>query len=161
MSQEVDNVISTQIRTLYQEDEIAKSLFDWLSGRERNSTETTAQRASEQADCEYDQIVRVFRLLEMMGCGRLIFGRRGFQTRMRWDYKIIELAKIARGENGSVTRIDDSDVLDEWDDEREDITHTFQLRPNQTISFDLPSDLSQKEAERLSAFVLTLPFNRW
>jgi hypothetical protein len=36
--------------------------------------------------------------------------------------------------------------------------HVFHLRPEQQVTFLLPKDLTEKEAERLARFVTTLPF---
>lgn len=40
------------------------------------------------------------------------------------------------------------------------LTYSFPLRPNLVISLNLPVDLTDTEAERLSGFIKTLPFNR-
>ena len=37
--------------------------------------------------------------------------------------------------------------------------HRFQLRPGLEITFDLPSDLTEKEADRLARMIQTLPLN--
>ena len=154
----VGDDIAAKIQNLYEQDVTAAALFDWLSERERNSPETTALRAAKKTDCEYSEIVRIFRELEEFGCGRFISGRKGFHTRIRWEYKIIELAKIARGQEGSVIRVDPADWDDDWEED-DSVLHEFQLRPDLKVSISLPKDLSKKEAERVSAFVLTLPFD--
>lgn len=40
------------------------------------------------------------------------------------------------------------------------LPHSFRLRPNLLLSLDLPSDLTVSEAERLSNFIKTLPFDK-
>lgn len=37
------------------------------------------------------------------------------------------------------------------------LPHTYHLRPNLQLSMELPSDLTEKEAERLSLFIRSLP----
>lgn len=37
------------------------------------------------------------------------------------------------------------------------LAHTYHLRPNLKLSMELPSDLTEKEAERLSLFIRSLP----
>ncbi|MGV3555959.1 MAG: hypothetical protein ACO1OD_11960 [Croceibacterium sp.] len=41
--------------------------------------------------------------------------------------------------------------------EQSTLTHTYHLRPDLQVSLDLPRDLSEKEAERLSLFLRSLP----
>jgi hypothetical protein len=38
------------------------------------------------------------------------------------------------------------------------ITHQFKLRPEMTVTVQLPGDLTEKEAERFSQFLRSLPF---
>jgi transcriptional regulator with XRE-family HTH domain len=40
------------------------------------------------------------------------------------------------------------------------IRHTFHLRLGMPVTFDLPSDLTKAEAERLARFIRSLPFQR-
>lgn len=37
------------------------------------------------------------------------------------------------------------------------LTHIYHLRPSLTVSIDLPSDITAKEAERLTLFIRSLP----
>jgi hypothetical protein len=40
------------------------------------------------------------------------------------------------------------------------ITHSFHLRPDLTLEFELPVDLTPQDAQRIARFVETLPFGR-
>lgn len=40
------------------------------------------------------------------------------------------------------------------------VQHRFQVRPNMSVTVTLPEDLTQKEAQRLSDFLRTLPFEQ-
>lgn len=157
MNGQVSNMIAHEVKRLYREDHAAEALFDWFSTRERNPSETTAERASSQADVEYKDIIRVFRELETIGCGKVLMGRKGFSTRIKWDYKVLNLAKVAQGEDVEIVEIDPADTASDWDDDQL-VTHYFQLRSDLRIEMRLPDGLSKKEAERLAAFIQTLPF---
>jgi transcriptional regulator with XRE-family HTH domain len=43
-------------------------------------------------------------------------------------------------------------------DPRGQIRHSFRLRPDVTITLDLPPDFTQGEADRLTGFIKSLPF---
>ena len=103
------------------------------------------------------QIIEVFRKLEGLGVGSFTSGRRGYKSRFDWDTKV-HLAEIGRKAMG------DREVKIDLSPHEEPVAvllkHSYRLRPNLSIGFDLPSDLTHWEATRLSDYIKTLAFER-
>jgi hypothetical protein len=108
------------------------------------------------------EVVRMLRELEGQRAGRLIVGRRKQKTRFVWSDRFDVLATIKKAlllsnvqtaspppsESAPATSLTDSSLL----------RHRFVLRPSIEVELLLPSDLTVREAERLSDFLKTLPF---
>ena len=58
-----------------------------------------------------------------------------------------------------LVRVDNNEFLGD-DDTMESVTVSYPLRPDYAVSFAVPIDISEREAERLSDFCLTLDFGR-
>ncbi|MGH6836998.1 MAG: hypothetical protein ACREC9_16025 [Methylocella sp.] len=163
MNNFVTNDISKSLKDIYHEDKDARAIFDWFATRQNDAREVAADRAAVMAEVGYPDVIRVFRILADIGCGRFLIGRKSHKTRMAWDYSIRSLAAAAQGGAQAIEEIDPEFVEDsiEADEEEEThglLTHEFQLRARDKVQIKLPSDLSAKEAERLAAFIKTLPF---
>ena len=163
-----------QIRALYRTDRTIKTLFDWAASRDRDAKETSVDRLVEKLQVAKPQAIKVCKQLHDVGCGRLMYGRRGAKTRMRWFYSLRSLGKAAKGDTSQLEEINDE--LDDDDGSAgpvieakagedtagkgpsERIEHRFALRPSISITISLPEDLTRKEAERFAAFIQSLPF---
>lgn len=64
-------------------------------------------------------------------------------------YDVIDL--LVRADNNELLGVDDT---------MESVTVSYPLRPDYAVSFAVPIDISEREAERLSDFCLTLDFER-
>jgi hypothetical protein len=60
------------------------------------------------------------------------------------------VAKAAAGEPAIIEQIPEESKVGS-------LQHSFHLRADTEVTLDLPADLSQSEADRLAAFVKTLP----
>lgn len=159
----IGSKISKEVKDLYSRDSSAKAIFDLFSQRQKDANFNTAERVAYSAEVPYSEVVRVFRELAEIGCGRFISGRKGYKTRIEWSYKIRSLAAAAKGDASTVDELDSEDVdaEDEFDLSEVDhdlLSHPFQLRADLAIELRLPSDLSSREAERLATFIRSLPF---
>ena len=161
------------LRDLYQNDEVARRLFDNFSARQKDSSMTPASRAAFLADASHGEIVALLRKLDELGAGEFKVGRRGSKTRIEWNFSIRSLGAAAQGAAGQPEEIDptqleeveaepsESDVSEsssglgdsEW------IAHSFQLRADMRLTIRLPVDLTAKEAERLAGFIRQVPFD--
>lgn len=103
------------------------------------------------------QVIAVFRKFEQIGIGKYVEGRRGGRSRFELVDRITVIAKLIVEKN--IEDID-YDALDLEDDAVSMIsdmtTHVLLLRSGLNIEIELPSDLTQREADRLSRFVSCL-----
>lgn len=147
-----------ELRVLRDANDYSKAILDDFAGRTNNQRITKVdQILSRLRDLEIPRwaAIQLFRGLEKLGYGRFIEGRKGHPSRFVWSSNSIEVAKAAKGESVSITMIA-SDESDDNDAE-EMITHRFYLRAKTVVSIDLPTDFTEKEAERLGSFLKTLP----
>lgn len=122
-------------------------------------------------------IVYWFKQLASVGCGRFIVGRKGGRSRFEWWFDPVSVHDAASQQRQDLdpllapdhgTAAPDFSVVDEEGDSgideaaqsvsNSDVDYTFMLRPGLPVRFTLPESLTVAEAERLCAFIRTLPF---
>jgi hypothetical protein len=90
--------------------------------------------------------------LAELGCGTFRVGRRGWPTRIDWSVDAISAGKAAKGDVSTVEASAAEGGL------RQGLTEVdFPLRDDLVLTFALPKDLTDKEAERLATFLRSLP----
>jgi len=133
-------------------------LFGSVIPPARRPPSTDSLRSCSRKPVTRADVVEVFRDLHKLGVGTFVIGRKGHLSRFQWTVSSVELGKAAAGENVNVQV---SAKHEGTPRERSDvISHRFVLRPDFSVSFVLPSDLSTSEASRLSDFIKTLPFDK-
>jgi hypothetical protein len=151
------------LRRLYEQDPYSRAILEDFASRSNNQQVTKVdQIISRLKDTELPRwaAIKTFRRLHDLEYGVFKEGRRGHPSRFEWNTRSMEVGKVARGENLTIAQIeDDGDEEDEEhiNDASALIPHSFYLRPDLTVVVRLPSDLTQKEAERLSTFISSLP----
>ena len=148
----------SELRVLRDANDYSKAILDDFASRTNNQRITKVdQILSRLRDQEIPRwaAIHLFRGLEKLEYGRFIEGRKGHPSRFVWSSNSIEVGKAAKGESVSITTIVDDENKN--NDSEEMITHRFYLRAKTLITIDLPSDLTEKEAERLGGFLKTLP----
>lgn len=168
MNSNIHNNTVSILKTLYRDDVSAKAILDYFSTRKKAMSVSSVDRIGFKSKVAYAEVVRVFKELAAAGCGTFLNGRKGYKSRMEWDYSLVSLGLVARGEAAIPEPIDPSSVeeeddlvtglVDEGGVEDGNLPHAFQLRPDTTLHFSLPADLTAREAERLAAFIRSLPF---
>lgn len=149
---------SAALRKYVSQNDVARRLFDSFAQRKKDAQETTVDRAAVLSNADYSSMLAVFKELHQLGLGHFIPGRHGYPSRIEWHYSIKSLAEIARGESQEPREVAvDADQVDS-EHETSTLKHEFQLRDGLKIKFELPSDLNEKEADRLANFIKTLPF---
>lgn len=153
-----------KLQALYVKNQAAQAFLDHCAERSRNRKETTVDRMQQVLkaqipDISRGAVIEIFKALEGTKCGQFLQGRRGRKSRFAWHHDMIEVGRVAAGEDESFDNIDGSDEDAEFDDAATFITHTFHLRPGVAVEVDLPDDLTSSEAERLSKFITSLPFD--
>lgn len=150
------------LRRLYREDDAAKAVLDHFASRERNWGTTSVDRmltniAADGKELARGDVIAVFRELEKCGCGAFVAGRKGWPSRFEWQVQMVSVGRAAAGETDQVEEVSEEDAGEE---EAENlIKHPFRLRPDLTISLELPIDFTPKEATRVARFIETLPFH--
>lgn len=151
------------LQALYSKNKAAQSFLDHCAERSRNRKETTVDRTQQVLkaqipDISRGTVIEMFKTLEGANCGQFLRGRRGRKSRFLWRHDMIEVGRAAAGEDEGFDNGAGSDEEAEFDDTATFITHTFHLRPDVAVEVDLPEDLTSSEAERLSKFISSLPF---
>jgi len=168
MNKMIENAMVSGLRDLYKNDNNAKAMLDSFAIRKKAVSASYADRIAFLVKLSYSEVIRIFKELEAIGCGEFKNGRKGFKSRMEWSHSLISLGEVAKGEAGSVEVINPDELEPEDDGEASVavseqaegfIQHPFQLRPDMAVTLSLPSDLTMKEAQRLAAFIQTIPFD--
>jgi hypothetical protein len=144
------------LRALYGDNEHARAILEDFAGRTNNQRITEVEqimRRLSTAELPRWAVIKLFRGLGELGYGRFIEGRRGHPSRFRWSASLIDIGKAAKGETLDIT----SDVGEEESAESDLVEHQFNLRAGMVVTIELPADFSEKEAERLSGFLRSLP----
>lgn len=160
------------LKALYSTDPAAKLILDEFGARQRNQQATkldqlllrlsNAGKGVARADA-----IKTLRKLEDAGCGKFLTGRKGHPTRFEWSYDLVSVAKAATGEVQVVEEIQPAPQTDNGEEPEAvevplpegAIEHKYQLRAGWQVTVGLPSDLTSREAARLSEFIKTLPFD--
>jgi len=106
MNGRMDSEIVKKIRALYDSDETAKNLFDWLAGRINDVAETSIDRICSMLELERYQAVELAKALASMGVCDFIVGRKGWKSRVRWRFSVRSLGEAAKGESANIAAID-------------------------------------------------------
>lgn len=116
MNKSIDSYLIQEIQKLYQESEDAKSLFEYLSRRTNDSSESKVTVLANRAGLEYSATLNLMRFLAELGCGDLILGRKRHPTRFRWSYSLRSLGETAKGVTEQLSEIDPAAEVD-WEDD--------------------------------------------
>jgi hypothetical protein len=156
---------NNELAQFFKSNPYAKILLEVLVEEKQRIYHTTIKKAidiysSRKINVFRNQVVQLFKQLQRLGCGRFIIGRRGSPSRLRWAvdvatiYKAISSDSIGRENLGSPSSVQGNS---EASSPSPILSHQFHLRPDRTVVFDLPSDLNEREAQRLAKFIESLP----
>jgi hypothetical protein len=106
MNGRVDSEIMKKIRSLYETDEVAKRLFEWLAGRTNDVAETSVDRICDMVDVERYEAIELAKMLASLGVCEFVVGRKGWKSRVRWLYSVRSLGEAARGGAAKIEEID-------------------------------------------------------
>ena len=164
-----------QLRALYAANQNVKAILDCFASRERNATVTKVDRLfsildTSGASVSRWNLVKALRELSDLGYGRFVVGRKGHPSRVEWNVEIVSLGKAGTGATDviQVAKNDDAELEVEEDLVRTESTSCassvpmmkvrYPLRAELEVELALPKNLTRREAERLSDFIKTLPF---
>jgi hypothetical protein len=151
------------LREFYKKNAVARWFLDHAAQRERGRAETSVERTQgilKEHDHEVSRgdIVDLYQALEKLNCGKFIPGRRGRPSRFAWTESIVSVGKAAAGEPEVISSAPEPAAAAV--EVSETLTHAYHLRPDTQVTIELPTDLSLQEAERLAAFIKTLPMEQ-
>jgi hypothetical protein len=146
---------------IYENSTVVKAICDHMGNRLKNQSETLLHRMlahleRDGFDVRRGEVIHAFRRLEEAECGRYIEGRHGWKSRFVWSVKSRRVAAAAVGLEAAAELEADDEAAESADDDM--IDHSYVLRPDLSVSFDLPADLTRNEAERLATFIGSLSF---
>ncbi|WP_176114262.1 hypothetical protein [Burkholderia cepacia] len=158
---------SIEIQDLMNQSDLATSFLESLADRTKDMRITTVDQVVRRFRASRSDVVELFKQMQEIGLGDFVVGRRQSPSRFVWHARMTEVGQVATGELDSVTlvepeELDDSDEeklsIEEDDDFLDCYEHPFKLRKGfEPIVLSLPKDLTQAEAERIAAFVKSLP----
>lgn len=167
-----DSLNTKALKALYSAEPVAKIILDEFGARQRNQQITKLDQlllrlSNAGKGVARTDAINTFRKLAEAGCGKFLTGRKGHPTRFEWGYDLVSVAKAATGEVQVVEEIQPAPQTDNGDEPviaevavpEGTIEHKYQLRAGWQITLALPSDLTSREAARLSEFIKTLPFD--
>jgi hypothetical protein len=170
-----NNIDVDALRTLYVKSPTAKLAFDDFAARRRNQRETKVDRlhavlVGKGLRISYADVRNFLQELAKLNCGEYRIGRRGWQSRLVWGVALVSLGQAAAGTRANVEELNAEEAGDETDAAEEpetappraetsDIRVIYPLRLDRHIEFLIPKDLTTREAQRLSDFIKTLPFD--
>jgi hypothetical protein len=150
-----------QLATLARRYPVAAAFFSLVAEVPRLRRESPVDLVVERTGAERRDVVRFLRELEALKAGRLVVGRRKQKTRFVWSdrFDVVATVKKALILQGKTTAEPDVDVERTAADTTSTLfRHRYRLRPSLEVELALPTDLTQREAERLADFLKTLPF---
>ena len=147
--------LAKRLQALYADDSKARVFLDHLAQRGKNPKGgyTSVEQVMNEigGNVTPAEARQVLEQLAAAGCGEFRVGRRGWPTRLDWSIDAIAAGKVAKGEAVEVEAPKDGQL-------RPNMTEVeFPLRDDLVVSMVLPKDLTEKEAERLSTFLRSLP----
>ena len=152
-----------KLKNVYAQNKVVQAICDHMAARERNQNETKLHRmlrhlTNDGVDLKRSELIAAFHALEDAGCGQYVEGRHGWRSRFVWEVKTLDVSAAAKGQQTLERDVSSDDAVDQPDEDVELIEHSFVLRPDLTVSVELPADLTKSEASRLAAFLQALPF---
>lgn len=148
-----------QILEIAGQSDVNRSFFELLSRRHRNAAVTTVEQAMEWTKGERREVVELFKQLDETTIGTFVIGRRGAQSRFEWAVRLTDVGYAYAGEIEEVEPASQNDLQDETVLDEQLVEHEYRLRPDLKVVLSLPSNLTKREAERLSSYIATLPYD--
>jgi len=152
---------TAQLAELLRSKPLYRDVFDMYvtigSGRQ-----ITIDEAIRDSGEERSQVIDFFKKCAEAGVGNYIIGRRTQPTRLELnmsDSQIKEAVKASKAMPGVTISIPSESTTDKFAEQDNVIKHTHLLRAGQKISIELPADFNSKDAERLKAWIDTIPFD--
>jgi len=148
------------LRQTRKANKVAQSLFEHLSFSDEHFKTNSAKYLEIETKCDYYDLVKFLKTLDATGLGKFVAGRKGKDTRIDWKYHPKSIGTTALGKTNRLnSTMKGLSAYDGGGDDDNLANHSFLLRPELVVDIVLPTDFSKKEAERLSRWLNTIPFD--
>src|SRR5258708_24877181 len=157
-----NNVNITGLRAFYLSDPVAKLILNHFSTKFVNNMGATKvdqllwRLSNDQNPPSRGEVIKFVQKLEELGCGNLVWGRRGAKTRFVWGSNLTDVSKAAAGQNVSIGAAPVATAVEEAEEEPTNdapksegdnlVEHPFRLRKDLDVRLRLPEDLTKAEA---------------
>jgi hypothetical protein len=153
-----------RLQNAYRNDLAVKAVCDEMASRERNQSETKLRRImarlkNDGVNVPKRDVIGAFRTLEECDCGQYVVGRHGWPSRFVWAVGSLGVCQTAQGITTDIEPLPEANDEDETEAEIDSVTHVLRLREEFDVELQLPTDLTDKEASRIAAFVSALPID--
>lgn len=159
-----------ELKALLITNSAAEAIVRSFSARKRNSAATELDSIVDLPDVARTgsrlevrrNVIAFLRALEEMDIGQLVIGRRGKSTRFVWKRPLVDFAADALRLLEGPDHVPSPEISPETflTSPPVSIKHSFALRRDVTVTFELPEDFTPAEAERLTALIKAIPFVR-
>lgn len=166
-----------ELQQLYRDDpamaQVLDAFYQYVNAVRTVSVDKIWDRVG-RSHLNRSQVVAALKKLHSMNFGIYTKGSRGYASRFGFSRSQgpLRLAMLARG------GVEEDDLPDDFSEENEEfktdeeepfnlaidsdsalVAHKFRLREDREIVFNLPGDLTFKEAKRLSLWLKSIPFD--
>jgi hypothetical protein len=161
-----------ELRQLLTTNPTAEAIVRSFAARKRNSAATELDSMVDLPDVARSgsrlevrrNVIAFLRGLEEMDVGQLVIGRRGKSTRFVWKRPLVDFAadalRLLEGPDHVPSREIEMPAETLRTGPPMSIKHSFALRRDVTVTFELPEDFTPSEADRLTALIKAIPFVR-
>lgn len=149
----------THLRDLYSSSVSSKAMLDDFASRTNNQRITKVDQILNRlrsANVQRWEVIALFRKLEGLDHGKFIEGRKGHPSRFVWSSSPIDVGKAAQGDETPINPVSPEAEADGDNSFAETREYLFPLRSGTDASLTVPADLTQREADRLGAFLKSL-----
>lgn len=157
MAKTTQSPMLAQLREVYSSGVSAKAMLDDFASRTRNQRVTKVDQVFNRlrgANVQRREVIALFRKLEELGHGKFIEGRKGHFSRFVWSSSPIDVGKAAQGDETPISPVS---IEVEADNNLVEMReYAYPLRSGTDATVIVPVDLTEREADRLSAFLKTL-----
>ncbi len=157
MNNDISKTLANELVAMYRRDAAARLILDSFASRERRLGVIEVSEAMQQTGLGRNEVIRVFKELAELGCGRFWNGRKGQETRLQFTLGVKAIGGAAKGiaANGHQAPDKTGEQL-QPSPTNSMRTYEYPLRSDLSATITLPLTLSLNEAQRLSGFIRTL-----
>src|SRR5881275_1047851 len=110
MVKKPDKHVVDKVKALYRSNELARRFFDQLAGRNNDARFTTIDNVMRTYALTRGEAVALLKEVADTGAAELYAGRRGWKTRLVWNFSCISVGQAASGEVGELEEVTNPDV---------------------------------------------------